>query len=909
MRSLRAILLRLGGLFGKRRSERDLADEIESHVQLHMADNLRAGMNPEEARRLALLKLGGLESTKERYRDRRSIPMLETLVQDLRYGLRMMRRSLGFTTVAVLSLALGIGANTAIFSVIDALLLKRLPVRSPEELVVLQQTFQRGSGNNIPYRAYRRFLDLTQFFSVLAAVSNADRYNVTINRPGEPAEPDPAQVEVGVVTGNYFSALGVQARIGRVLTPEDDRVGGHPVTVIGDGYWKRKFAADPAVAGRTLTLNRTVYTVIGVTPPGFSGEWVGRPIDFWVPMAMLPQVRVEWTPEIVADPNVRILGRLQPGITSGQARAAAQAVNDRLRREQAGPHASRQELQFISQTRIELDPAATGFSPQRKTFAQPLAILMIVVGMVLLIACANIANLLLARSTARRREMAVRLAIGAGRARIVRQLLTESMLLAAIGGALGLVFARWGANALTLLARAGPVRNLQGTLTLDLHPDLRVVAFTGAVCLLTGVLFGLMPALRSSGVSISPALIARGEASGILSGHFGLDKLLVVAQVALSLLLLVGGGLFVRTLRNLKSQDLGFEREHLLLVWLASGQTGRQGTAASSLYQTMEQRISTLPGVRSVSPSVYGMLQGNTNPGAFVAVPGYVPRSDADLRAEWSIFGTQYFDALGLQLAAGRNFTEHDTAAAPQVTIINESMARHFFGADNPIGKHFESWDVTKVIVGVVRDAKYESPREQGRLMFYLPYRQQLHRLSQNICLTIRTAGNPLGFAARVRQELLDIDPNLPVLRMETMEDQLNDLLAAERLIALLSGFFSGLAVLLACLGLYGVMSYTTARRTNEIGVRMAMGATRANVLWLVLKESWVLVAAGIAIGLPVTLAAARLISAKLFGVSATDPITIGGASLLMITVAALASFLPAQRAARVDPMVALRYE
>jgi predicted permease len=905
MRRMRALFVRLSGLFVRQRREREMAAEIESHFELHIADNLRAGMTPEDARRKALLGFGGIDKIKEEYRDRSGIPVLETALRDVRYAMRVLRRSPGFTATAVLSLALGIGANTAIFSVIDALILKQLPVRKPEELVMLRGTFQ-GINFSTSYRAYENFRDSTPFFSAISAVSNVDRYNVTIQSRGS-AEPE--LVRVGVATGNYFSTLGVQARIGRTFTAEDDGApGAHPVAVISSGYWGRKFGRVWDVAGMILALNGIKYTIIGVTPEGFSGEWVGRPTDFWVPMAMMPQVMIDWTPAIVRDPNVEVLARLRPGVGFAPVRAAATAIFQRLRREDAGPTASRQQLGFIAQTGIEVEPAATGFSPQRQIFAQPLVILMVVVGVVLLIACANLANLLLARSAARQREMAVRLAIGAGASRIVRQLLTESVLLATMGGALGLCFARWGASALAAFARSGPVRNSQGALSLDLRLDARALAFTMAVCLLTAVLFGLAPALRAAHTSISPSLSARSAGSGQPGRGSSLGKLLVVGQVALSLLLLVGGGLFVRTLRNLKSQDLGFDAKHLLLVWISPGATGRQGAAAVSLYQAIEDRVSALPGVRSVSPSVYGLLQGNSDPGAFVTIPGYPPRSDADRRAGWSIVGLKYFESLGLRLLAGRNFTERDTAAAPAVAVIDESMARHFFGQENPIGKRFESWGVTKEVVGVVTDATYESPRER-RLMFYLPYRQQLSRLSQTICLAVRTEGNPNGLPPAIRQELQTLDPNLPVIRTETIEEQLNDLLVAERLMATLSAVFGGLGLLLACLGLYGVMAYTAARRTHEMGIRLALGATRAEVLRLVLRESLLMVATGVAIGLVATLAVTRLISAKLFGISPNDPVTVVGAALMMLGVAVLAGFLPARRASRVDPMVALRYE
>jgi predicted permease len=560
---------------------------------------------------------------------------------------------------------------------------------------------------------------------------------------------------------------------------------------------------------------------------------------------------------------------------------------------------------WVLRQRMELEPAAGGYSPQRESLAQPLRILMIVVGLVLLIACANVANLLLARAAGRQREMAVRLAVGAGAARIVRQLLTESVLLATAGGALGLLFAQWGTRAMLQLAASGPVRSQSASLTLDLHPDLRVLGFTTALCLLTGILFGLAPAFGAAKVSIAPALVERGAAAG----GFRLGKLLVIVQVALSLMLLTGATLFARTLSNLKARDLGFEREHLLLIWTAPGQTGRWGAAAASLFETLEQRISALPGVLAVSPTVYGMLQGNTNIGAPMNVPGFVSATDADQRAQWSIVGTQFFDTVKLRLLAGRNFTERDIATSPQVAILNQSMARHSFGNESPLGRKFESWGITKEVIGVVADAKYESPREDGRRMFYLPYRQQLGRLSQTSCLAIRTVGNPTSVVASVRQEMRNIDPRLPVIRVETIEQQLDNLLVQERLIATLSALFGALAVLLACLGLYGVMAHSAARRTNEIGIRMALGASRGRVLGMVLGESLWLVAAGIAIGLPATLGAARLISSRLFGVRANDPWTIAGAAALLIGVALLAGFIPARRAAKIDPMCALRHE
>jgi predicted permease len=904
VRRMRAFLVRLAGLFRSR--ERELAEEIDSHLELHIADNMRAGMNPEEARRAAILKLGGIEQTKEIYRERSGLPALETVFQDLRYGLRMLWRSPGFTAVAALSLALGIGANTAIFSVMDAFLLRMLPVKDPQQLVVFDPIFQ-GRNNNglLPFRMYERLRTLEAFFSDVTAILSVDRSNVTILGPG--GGMDPGQCRVGVVTGNFFETLGVPAAIGRAFGPEDDvGVGGHPVVVISYAYWDRKFARDPNILGRTLKLSASTYTVIGVTPRGFSGEWVGRPTDLWVPVAMLAQVMTELPPDPARGGRMsfHVLARLRPGARTGQAQAAAHAIHQEYIRETSGPAG---DLKSIATIHLDMIPAARGFAPQRQLLAQPLTIISMMVGLVLLIACANLANLLLARSASRQREITVRLAIGARGGRIVRQLLTESVLLSGIGGILGLLFAWPMANTLASFAGSGPVRRVDAAVLLNLQPDVRVLLFTLLLCLATGILFGLAPAIRASRTSIAPGLGERGSVGGASGGRLG--KLLMVLQVALSVFLLIGAGLFVRTLRSLKSQDLGFDRTHIVMVWIAPGQTGRWGAAAAQLYGAIEQRISAIPGVVAVSPTVYGMLQGNTNPGATMNVPGYVPASDADTRAQWSIVGTGFFDTVGLRLIAGRNLTDLDTVTSPQVAILNQSMARHFFGNENPLGKHFESWGVVKEVVGVVKDAKYESPREEGQRMFYLPYRQQLGRLSQSVSVAIRTSGNPNYLEQTIRRALGEVDPRLPVLRIETVEDQLDALLVPERATATFSLFFGGLAALLASIGLYGVMAYNAARRTNEIGIRLALGASRGGVLGMIMKEALILVGCGILLGVPAALAGGRMISARLFGVHAMDPLTIAATSLLMIGVAALAGFLPALRASKVDPMGALRHE
>jgi len=880
-------------------------------------DRAERGETIEKAEAATRREFGNVGLVMEATREIWGWTWIEQLGPDLRYALRMLLRSPVLTSVAVLSLALGIGANTAIFSVINALMLRRLPVRSPEQLVMLrrddgfQAEFWRYLGFSYPH--FERLRDTAQVFSDLSTISLLDRFNVTVGGPGGGL--DPGQVRVALISGNYLSMLGVNARVGRALTGDDDSVpGGHPVAVISDSYWRRQFASSTDILERTLTLNGTSYDIVGVMPPGFTGDWVGRPADIWIPMMMQSQVMPEM-PGLLTKGNgwLRVVARLKPGVTVQEAQAAVQTIYYRLLREQAGANPSREQMQYIAQVRLELRPAGNGFSPERLSLAQSLAILMVVAGAVLLIACANVANLLLARSEARRTEIAMRLALGAGRARLARQLLTESILLAMMGAALGLVFAALGTNVLSTVSLGSVQMDARGTsswLSLDLHPDLRDFAFATGLCMIAGILFGLAPAYRGSMVSVSRSLMERGPSGGGSGGQFGLGRLLVISQVAVSLVLLIGAGLFVRTLRNLRSLDPGVDRQHLLLVWTAPGQTGRQGPVLARFVHAVQERISSLPGVLSASASNHGFLDGHEGGGDSerYKIEGHIAKPGK--------FGGRvaitpgFFETAGIPLLAGRDFTERDLDTSPHVAIINETMARFFFEDENPIGRHFGmpgDMGTPIEIVGVVKDAKFGTPRDAG-LTEYWPY-LQIIGLMRTMCVEVRTGGNPTAIASRVRQELHDIDPGLPVLRIDTIEEQLNDVLAQERWIAGLSVFFGAVAALLACLGLYGVISYTVARRVPEIGIRLALGAAPADVLGMVLKESMLLVVAGVAIGVPVTLAAARLISARLYGVSAADPLTIAAAASLMTAVAALAGFLPAWRASRVDPMIALRYE
>jgi predicted permease len=901
--------LRLRSLFRRRQVEQELDEELRYHLERQIEEHIAKGMTEEEARYAALRAMGGVEQRKEECRDMRRVNFIENLLQDLRYSTRMLLKNPGFTLIAVVTLALGIGANSAIFSLFDALMLRTLPVRQPEQLVLLKR--REASNRTIYDVAYSMFERLREQPQVLAEV--AANWLIERSETADSPGADPGQVRVGMASGNYFSTLGVRAVSGRTFTPEDNRVpGGHPVAVISYGYWQRRFALAPDIVGRTLKLTDTTYTIIGVTPRGFSGEWVGRPADLWVPFMMASQVM----PEVPGGPPkfpALVIGRLKPGVTAAQAQAASQLIYQQALLEEAGSTLTPQQHQFIAQRRIELESAASGYSAQRQALTQPLQILAGMVGLVLLAVCANVANLLLARAATRECELAVRQALGAHRLRIARQLLTESLLLALAGGAVGLLFAVWGTSLLTTMLTVGPLSTgvEDNSVALDLRLDRRVIACTALLCLLSSLIFGLAPALRSSKVALTAALKERSASSG--RTRFSLGKLLVIAQLALSLVLLVGAGLFVRTLRNLQTQDTGFDQNNLLLVWAAPVRTGFTVPALADFAQAVQTRLAALPGVLNASVSNGGVLDGSVTSGRSnsetLRLPGQPPKPG--LVTNSLAVSPGFFATVGTPLGAGRDFTERDTETAPPVAVVNETMARFFFGDENPVGKRFgargeEGFPIE--IVGVVKDAKLGTPRDQ-RGAWYFPYRQNARFLRLNWCIAVRASGDTAALAASVQQALRELDPNLPILRVTTLAGQLNRVLAQEQLIATVSGFFGVLAALLSCLGLYGVISYTVARRTGEIGLRLALGATPTGVLGLVLKESLWLVLGGIALGVLATLAATRLISTRLFDVSPTDPLTLAMAVFLMFAVAALAALLPARRAARVDPMVALRCE
>ena len=842
--------------------------------------------------------------------------IVDSVVQDVRYAARMMRRSPGFTLVAVLSLALGIGANTAIFSVVDALMLRSLPVREPNRLVLAGTT----QSDYIQYSAFEKLRDAAPTLADLSAIVRTDRYNVGISAaPGGPPVIDGGPVRLALVSSSYFSTLGTGAAVGRPLAPDDDRASAAPVAVISDDYWQRRFARARDVVGRTITLSGIPHEIVGVAPPGFSGEWIGRPADLWVPIVHQPRIMVEIPVGGLQNAPVVTIGRLANGATAGQAQSAWQIAYEQVLREWAGANPTPRQLQQIGRERIVVSPGRRGFSPQRESFAQSLGILMGAVGVALLVACANIANLLLARAEGRRREMAVRLAVGAGRGRVIRQLLTESVLLAIVGGALGVLVAQSATSALTSFLRSGPATNAGATISMDLvvRPNGTILAFTAALCVVTGVLFGLAPAFRGSRVALSSSLVGRGPEAGITGrGHFTLGRLLVVAQVALSLVVVIGAGLLARTLRNLTMQDLGFDRDRVLLVWTLPGQTDGRGPGAADFWRRALDRVATLPGVVAVSASNQGVLNGSdltgvgNGPGLRIEGEPQLPNGPIGLR---SFVAPGFFNTMGIRLVAGRDFTERDTSTAPRGVIISRSMAQHYFGDRDPIGRRIwfsEDTTAPTTVIGVAGDFLIGTPRESARRpgFTYFSYRdREASRRLRNMTMAVRTAGNPLAIANEIRRALQAADLNLPVLKIDTVDEQLADVLLQERMVTQVSSVFGALSLVLACLGLYGIISYAVARRTHEIGIRMALGATRGGVLRSVLGQSLTLVSIGIVTGTVIALSLTRLIASRLFGVSPTDRLTIFAAILVTLALAAIAACGPAQRAARVDPMRTLR--
>jgi predicted permease len=836
--------------------------------------------------------------------------MLGGFRQDLRFSFRMMRKNPGFTLIAVLTLALGIGANTALFSVVDAVLLKELPVSRPEQLVLFRwlggQGVVRGfngvmerdpatglqTSTSISYPAFERLRDQNQTLASVFAFASLGRLNLNADGQAE-------MVHWQAVSGSYFTGLGVSALLGRVLTNEDDKAGAEPAAVISYRYWQRRFNSDPVVIGKVVYLSGAAFTIVGVTPREFLGTFdVGSAPNITVPIALLAHVSPGNAERQRSTSNwwLGVMGRLKPGVSAAQAQAELSAI---LQRHVLELPTAAGEQRVAPQ--IRLDSGSQGLMYARGVFSSQLAILMAIVGLVLLIACINLANLLLARAATRQKELAVRASVGASRIRLIQQLLTESMLLAVLGGALGLLFADWGKDVLLALLTAN-----WNEFVVDLRLDRRVLGFTAVVSMLTGILFGLVPALRATRIELTP-MLKENPGSGPVRSR--LNKALVVAQVAMSLLLLAGAGLFVRTLRDLNQIDAGFDRENLLIFKVHPRSSGYETARLADVYRQITGRIAALPGVSAVSSSVDPLVAGAYFT-PHVEIPDYTPHAGENMSVGLAWVAPDFLAAMGIPLLSGRELTSQDNQQAPKVAVVSQALAQRFFPNQNPLGRRLNILEMREVqIVGVARDAKYGDLRGAIRPVVYLPYLQNQPGPPAEMSFTVRTVGDPITVMVAIRQAVQSIDRNMPISNVGTQNELIARMFTKERLFASLSSFFGLLALALVCIGLYGVMSYTVARRTHEIGVRMALGAQSADVLRMVLGESLLMVLTGSLIGLAAALATMRWIAGMLYVSIAIDPLTIALVTLLLLAVAALSGWLPARRAARVDPLVALRQE
>jgi predicted permease len=883
MRSLRAFLVRMRGLFNTEHIERDLAEEIEFHLQMRIEDNIRSGMTPAEARREALIDSGGLESAKEACRDRRGLPLFENFLQDVRYALRTLRKNRGFTLTALLALGLGVGANAAIFGLVDAFLLRLLPVRNPQALILIDRGFS--------YATFEQLRDRNHSFSGMFAY---DESHVTMTIDGQPE-----YVDGDFVSGSYFDVLGVGAIAGRTLRAEDDQPGRQPVAVISYRYWDQRFARDASTIGKTIFLADTPCIIVGVTQPGFFGRSVaGKSADVMLPMSVQRGVALK------DHDSFSVMARLQPGVSIEQAQADVNGLYRQIRTDAS--RTPQQVLRELQTKPVQLRPGIRGTSDANGKFATELRILSGVGGVALLIACVNIANLLLARAAGRHKEIAVRLSIGASRGRLIRQLLTESAVLAAAGGCLGLLIAKGGQGLLLAALSYG-----RGPIPFDLSVDSRLLAFTGTVCMITGVLFGLVPALAAARVDVGQIL--KGDERGAESRplHLRTTSLLVVLQVALSLVLLIGSGLMIRSLRALHDVDFGFERETVVAAWVFPALAGYDHAREMSLYRDLPERLKAIPGVLSASLLRVRMLRGGWYRDVWPQSAEIVPEQSRKVRCD--PVGPAFFETMGIRLLRGREFSAADSESAPRVAVISEAMARKFFPDQDPIGLHLgfggpqTSGEIQ--IVGMVRDVRHRIPEDRPVESVYIPYTQTPPEGLGQMNLMVRTAASPGTVVAAMRHALHSIDRNLPLVGVQTQAEEIDDAFGDQRSLATLLTVFGALTLMLTSIGVYGTMAYAVRRRTRELGIRMALGAGKDSVRWMVLRQALALVLAGVAIGIPVAAAATRLIASLLFGLTASDPVTIAGAIVGMVATAALAAWIPARRATQVDPLVALRYE
>jgi putative ABC transport system permease protein len=900
MRRLREWILRISGLFNKQGKDRELDDEIESHIQMHIDDNVRSGMTPAEARRQAMIKLGGIESMKEAYRDQRGLPWLDTLWQDVRYGVRMLRKNPGFTAVAVLTLALGIGANTAIFSFVNAVLIRPLPFKDADRLVTLwERNPKQGYDQNLA--ATGTFLDWQEenrSFEAMAIFESNIGFAVT------------GQAEAEWITGarasaNLLHVLGVEPMLGRAFAKDEESAGKGQVAIVSYGLWQRHFGGDRNLVGKTIELDGKAYIVVGVMPPKFSfpgmtgvlfAVFANQPADIWVPLALDGEAR-----QIRGDHVWQVIGRLKRGIALAQASAEMDAIQQRLASQHAGA--------FMGPLTKIIPLRTQGVANVRLG----LLILFMAVGVLLLIACANVANLLLARAMGRRREMAVRLALGAARGRVIRQVLTESMLLAAVGALVGILVAEASIGALSRLVPSRVAATTPGWEGVGI--DLPVFGFALLATLATVILFGLAPAWQAAQTDLQNSLKEGSGGTGAGKAKQRVHSALVSAQVALALMLLIAAGLLIRSFSRLERVNPGFQPARVLTMQLNLPDTmypNDQQRAA--FFDRLLKRLVTIPGVESVAMTLLVPFGGGGYNCAVTVEGRSEDNRGRDYTADWRPITADYLRTLGIPLVEGRAFSEQDQEKSQKVVLVNQSFVHAFLSGEDPLGKRIGggiggrfSRNGEPVIVGVVQDFKQLALDADVRPEMYTPQAQTPWYSSRTIVL--RSREEPGALIGAMRNIVRELDPSLPITRLETMESLLSNSVAQPRFRTLLLSLFAGLAVVLAVIGIYGVIAFSVSQRVQEFGIRMALGAQRSDVLRLVLGHGMRLVLAGVGLGLVGALGLTRALRSLLFGVTSSDPYTFVMVSLILLGSAFAACYIPAHRATRVDPMQALHYE
>lgn len=902
-------------LFHKRRVDRELDEELAAFAEASAADKERAGMSREAAMRAARIEIGSVASVKHKVWSARWESVPDNLLKDLRFATRQLLRSPGFATIAILSLMLGIGANTAIFTLLNAVLLRPLPVHNPKELVLFGDGRARGSTGSIPDGSWRLFSypffhDLQQKQTSYSGIAAIDSIQLA---PKASISGGAYQtVHVDLVSGSYFSVMGVPAFLGRTIEEADDRVAGAgPVAVASYTWFQRHLNGDSSTLGKTIRIESHDYTLIGVARPGFFGATVGEPTDLWIPLAMEKEVSPGWNG--LNDKffqSLYLIGRLKPGVTQAQAGAETNLLFHSIMRDYLGPKPTQQHLDSLAHASVQLTSGAQGIPRLRHGASLPLKILMGIVVLVLLIACANIANMLLARGVARAREVAVRMALGASRRRIVLQLLTESLLIAFLGAAAGVALA-WKAGALLLnWSQRGP-----DPVRLDLTPDAVVLAFTLGLTALTALLFGTLPAFRASGVEFTPAL-KEGRGSSQAGTRGALARSLIVGQIALSVVLMMAAGLFVHSLVNLSSVDTGFDKHNVLVFSLDSSTANLPHKTPDEirsvrLQEQIESSVRTIPGVQSDSFAFFTFNEGAWSDMVLMQGVPRTPQNSDDVF--FNIVGNGFFSTMGIPLVAGRAFNPQDLQTSPKVAVINETMARRFFPGGSAIGHRFAIGETPEhpgeiEIVGVVKDAKYTSLTEGALMAAYFPCTQNVGFYG-NFAVRYAPGASRQEIISRTRRAIAEINSNILVNSVSSLEEQVDYSIASQSLVARLSSFFGILAVFLACIGVYGLLSYSVARRTSELGIRLALGAQSGTLLWMILRECVVLLVVGLAIGVPMALTATRILKSLLYELSPLDPASISLAIAAVVCMTIAAAWLPARRATRIDPSQALRAE